>query len=264
MSSRDLNRVLVTGATGFLGFRVVAALLEAGAKVSALIDPEQENKLIGVADKITILHGDLWNRASLKGQSRGHQAIIHLVGSPKVDPARGITYQQVNLTSTRNAINMAIGDGVRYFTLLSVATIFGVLPQEYVYSKRDAEDYLKCSGLQWQIVRAPHLFMPSLQTPLLSLQAALSQLPPLRWLVRRYAPLSVDIAARGIAAATLQAPEQSERILYASHLQRLARPYAGKPLTIRSEELVEHENAMLDETPFGWLPSRDQRRDTIE
>ncbi len=47
--------------------------------------------------------------------------MIHLVGSMRAQPERGLTYHQLNLVSARNVISMAVSDGVPYFVLLSAA-----------------------------------------------------------------------------------------------------------------------------------------------
>lgn len=257
-----IKRVLVTGASGFLGFRVVAALLEAGLEVTVLIRQEQDDKLLSVANRVRIVHSDIWNKASLKGLSRGQDVVIHLVGSTKVDPARGLTYQQINLVSARNVISMAVSDGVLNCILLSAASLPGMLPGQYIFSKREAEEYLQNSGLQWSIVRAPLLYMPSVRRPILGLLSGMAVIPPFRWVVGRYLPLSVDVAARGIAAVAQEMTIQEGRILYANDLRRLAHQNAPRrPLIIRQAMgATQSSDDDLDEVPFGWLPNKPRRR----
>lgn len=260
---QDIRRVLVTGATGFLGFRVAAALLEVGLEVSVLIQPEQEDKLAALTGHVETIFGDLWNRGSLKGLARGQQAVIHLVGSVHAQPARGLTYQHINLVSARNAIGMAVSDGVSRFLLLSVAALPGTLPGEYIRSKRDAEEYLRNSGLQGIVIRAPLLYKPSFGNPVLPLLSILGWLPPFSWLLGRYTPLPVDIAARGIVAALRYPKAYQSRILYARDLRRLARQHPSRtPLIMRPASLSRPKNreADLDEIPFGWTPPTAPRR----
>ncbi|NDJ86008.1 MAG: NmrA family NAD(P)-binding protein, partial [Chloroflexi bacterium] len=69
IQERRRHRVLVTGATGFLGYRVVIALLEIDAQVAVLVRPDRQESLMPLRDRIQILHGDVWNRASLKGRA---------------------------------------------------------------------------------------------------------------------------------------------------------------------------------------------------
>jgi uncharacterized protein YbjT (DUF2867 family) len=262
VKQREIQRVLVTGASGFLGFRVLAALLETGLEVTALIKPEQEDKLATLEGRVRILYGDIWNRASLKGLSRGQHAVVHLVGSVHADPSRGLTYQQINLVSARHAVSMAVGDGVGNFLLLSAAGFPGLLPTEYLRSKRDAEEYLRNSGMHWIIVRPPALFVPSTRRPILQGLGLLGILPPTRWLGGRYLPLAVDIAARGMAAAVKAFQEHRERILYTNNLRTLARRNAPRGALVARPVIItgRSEQEQLDETPFGWLPPNPRRR----
>lgn len=259
---KDIQRVLVTGATGFLGFRVVAALLEAGVEVTVVVRPEQEAKLASFAGRVRVLHGDIWNRGSLKGLARGQNAVVHLVGSTRADPARGLTHQQINLVAARNVIGMAVGDGVLNFALLSVAALPGMLPAEYVRSKRDAEEYLQNSGLHWIIIRPSLLYTPSSGTLMFSLLGLIGRIPPFRWLIGRYTPLAVETAARGIAAAVRNIQDYQGRILYAGDLRRLARRYGRRGALLMRPAIVQNkrEQNESDEPPFGWLPSTPRRR----
>src|SRR5574337_356035 len=99
MLDRNARRVFVTGGTGFLGYRVVRALLEQEAEVTVLIRPEGEEKLGALQGRVHRVHGDVWNPASLRGRARGHAVVVHLVGGAKPDPARGLTFRHLNFVS---------------------------------------------------------------------------------------------------------------------------------------------------------------------
>lgn len=239
----------------------MAALLEGGASVSVVVRPDQQEKIAAIANRVRVLEGDIWNRASLKGLARGHDAVVHLVGSVKSDPARGLTYQQINLVSARHVIGMAVSDGVLNFVFLSATGLPAQLPQDYLRSKRDAEEYLKNSGLEWVIIRAPLLFEPGFRTPILTTLSTLGVLPPISWFTGSMMPLPVDIAARGIASVALRAQDYEQRTLYAANLRRLARRQARGPLVVRPAVLArQRELDKLDETPFGWTPPPHLRR----
>ena len=95
----------------------------------------------------------------------------------------------MNLVSARNVISMAVSDGVPYFILLSAASNPPGASREYLRSKREAEEYLRNSGLRYAVVRAPVLF--DREQPSGAFFAALSRigaLPFLRVFFGRRAP----------------------------------------------------------------------------
>lgn len=250
-----LPRVLVTGPTGFLGYRVMSALLAAGAQVTALVHPDRQDLLQPIADRINVSPADVWNKASLKGRARNHQAIIHLVGSTRADPLQGLTYNQLNLVPARNIINMAVSDGVPYVILLSTVVRPLELSGEYVRNKRDAEIYLHNSGVGWIVVRAGSLFPPH-GHPFLRLAGFLGRIFPINITMGRYLPLSADVAARGFAGLALNPMPYQGRTLYTFHLRRVASKYRFKQPLMHPPSVSGRDTALdpLDEAPFGWLP----------
>ena len=256
MLTRNAGRILVIGGTGFIGYLVINALLEAGAEVTALVRPNDE-KALPPDDRINITYADVWNRASLKGRARNHSAVIHLVGSTHDDPTRGLTHHQINLVSARNVTGMAVSDGVPYMILLSAVVRPGDLPGEYIRSKREAEDYLANSGLDWTVVRAPALFPSITRNPTIRLLSFLGTLFPLSLLLGRLMPLSADIAAWGIAGIALNPTLFQNRVVYANHLRRVAKLSGRNPeplMQISRRKLQDDDPEGLDEPPFGWLP----------
>lgn len=263
MPRRNWNKVFVTGGTSFVGLRVIAALVNAGADVTVLVKPENEEKLGALRRHVRMVSGDVWTVASLKGRSRGQGVVIHLVGSIRAQPSRGLTFQQLNLVSARNTISMAVSDGVPYYVLLSAASRPPSTSVEYLRSKREAEEYLRNSGLRYAIVRAPVLF--DREQPSGAFFAALSRLgalPFLRVFFGRRAPLPVDIAAHGIARAALQLELPRSQVLYAGdlrHLGRLANKEKRSPhRAVKVPGLRHHSDSSSnwtdEEAPFGWLP----------
>jgi len=259
MARRNWNKVFVTGGTSFVGLHVVASLVQAGADVTVLVLPEHEEKLGGLRRHVRMVAGDVWNSASLKGRSRGHGVVLHMVGSIRAQPERGLTFQQLNLVPARNAISMAVSDGVPYFVLLSAATRPPGVSSDYMRSKREAEEYLRNSGLRWIIVRAPMMFEREQRGgSFFSTLSQLGSLPLLRVFLGRRVPLPVEIAARGLAQAALQEELPRSRILYAGDLRYMGRLKKVKPPREKQPPQSRRpKRAALpeDEIPFGWLPN---------
>ncbi|NDJ86634.1 MAG: NAD(P)H-binding protein, partial [Chloroflexi bacterium] len=167
----------------------------------------------------------------------------------------GLTFSQINLVSARNVTGMAVSDGVPLVLLLSTVTRPGDLPGAYVRSKRDAEVYLRNSGLEWTIVRAPALYAPQRSLSLRML-GALGGLFPVNLLFGNMMPLSVDVAARGIAAMVASDAMFRNRVVYARHLRLAARQTQYRSPLQRPQYVTDPDPEGLDEPPFGWFPPR--------
>ncbi len=251
------RRVFVAGGTGFLGYRVVRALLDEGAEVTVLVRPDSEEKLGALRGQVRWLHGDAWNPGSLRGRARGHAAVIHLIGGVKPDPARGLTFRQLNTVSARNVTQMAVNDGVPHLILLSASAAPIGVSGEYIESKREAERHLRNSGLAWTIIRAPLLYVPGGErNSLYRVFTILSLIPLFGLPFTARAPMAVDTAARGIASLAMSADSFQTRLIGPRQLRRFGRASERKhtPESIRLVPDIGDQD--IDEPPFGWLPPR--------
>ncbi len=214
------KRILVTGGGTFLGNYIAAALLAEGADVSLLVRPGAEDRLGPLAQRTRWHSADVWNPASLRGRSRGHQSVIHTVGSMNADPAQGLNHHWLNLISARNVANMCVSDGCGHMVLMSTVNAPWI-NNRYVRAKREAEAYIERVGLRPTIIRAPLAYVRGQRRhPFYWLMTSLGSVPPTSWLIfGRIAPLPIDILARGVARITLD-PQATKRIYYRRELRR--------------------------------------------
>ena len=96
-------RVLVTGATGFVGRSVVTQLLEAGHQVAALTRDRARAGMLPTSG-VTVVRGDVLDASSLVPACQGADAIIHLVAVIR-ETGRDKTFARVNVEGTRNVMS---------------------------------------------------------------------------------------------------------------------------------------------------------------
>jgi len=260
--ARYSRGILVTGGGTFLGDNIAAALLAEGAKVSLLVRPGAEDKLGPLAQHTRWSTADVWSPASLRGKARLHSAVIHTVGSLTADPAQGLSYRRLNFESARNVANMCVSDGVERIILLSGVSAPWI-HRAYIRSKREAEEYIRRTGLRATIVRAPLLYAPGRSRPLFYRTLSLiGALPPLSWIyLGKIAPIAVDTLARGVAKLALF-PDEGWRIVYARDLRTRLRRGMPRQASASMETYIPQRaddespyDALDEDLPFGWSPS---------
>lgn len=79
-------KILVTGASGFIGRRVVAEFLREGHAVRALIRTGTDVSTLPWAQEVEVQRGDVRAPQSLQQAVAGVDAVVHLAGSPSADP----------------------------------------------------------------------------------------------------------------------------------------------------------------------------------
>ncbi|HTG39920.1 NAD(P)-dependent oxidoreductase [Sphingomonas sp.] len=157
--------ILVTGATGLVGERLLPRLLESGADCRVLVR-SGKNGPAGVP----AVEGDLFDPASLAVAVAGVSAIIHLAAVFRTQDTDLIW--KSNLEGTRNLIAAAQAHAPdARFIMASTSNVYdrnsprpgretdAVEPQDaYPASKVAAERALFESGLNWAVLRLPFVY----------------------------------------------------------------------------------------------------------
>src|ERR1700677_1139640 len=111
-------KVLVTGATGFLGSHLVASLLANGDLVVALCRDEEPDL---VDQGVTVKRGDVLDKASVLAAARGCEGIYHAAGKVSRDPKDAEELYKVHVEGTRNVLSAAREAGVRRVVVASTS-----------------------------------------------------------------------------------------------------------------------------------------------
>lgn len=154
-----MQRIFVTGATGFVGHAVVRALLAHGFLVRCLVRPGSEALLKGF-ESIDRVPGDVLEPDGLPPSVEGCAAVIHLVGIIREQRASGVTFDRLHTQATANMLGVAREAGVkRYIQMSAVGTRSGAVSR-YHRTKWQAEEVVRASALDWTIIRPSLIFGP--------------------------------------------------------------------------------------------------------
>lgn len=121
----DSQKVLVTGATGFIGGHLARRLVsEKRAAVRALVrNPSKAAELAKLG--VEIWQADVGDFASIERAVQGCQVVIHAAAQVSSVPERE-TFVRSNISGTENLLRAAARAGVSRFVHLSSIAVFGL------------------------------------------------------------------------------------------------------------------------------------------
>ena len=131
------RKVLVTGGAGFIGSHCCEALVARGIEVVVIddfndfYDPKiKEANLAKIADKITLVRGDIRDEALVEQIFGGHRfdAVFHLAARagvrPSIDDPK--LYFTTNIDGTFNLLDACRHHGVKRFIFASSSSVYGI------------------------------------------------------------------------------------------------------------------------------------------
>ena len=209
-----MRRVLVTGATGFVGRAVVAALAGSGNAVRAAVRSDPNPPFAGNVE--VARHADLSQPIDWRPLIEGAEIVIHLAGIAHITTNLAADlYDRVNHLATAQAAAAARELGVRHFILVSSIRAQCGPASDHVLTERDralptdaygrsklaAEAAVVSSGVPFTVLRPVLLYGPGVKGNFATLvRAASSPWPlPIRSFTNRRTLLGIEnfIAALG-------------------------------------------------------------------
>lgn len=196
--------VAVTGATGFLGLHLIAALAQAGARIRILArrDPTHEF-WSGIA--FETIHGSLEDPAALTRLVTGADAVVHAAGLISAPNRAAFLRTNCGGTAALAAAARQYAPGAQF---IYVSTLAARKPDisDYAFSKHAGEEAIRTAyagaAQNFTIIRPPALYGPWDKATLSIFQAAALPIVPV--LSRgRVTVLHVTDAATAIATLAL-------------------------------------------------------------
>jgi nucleoside-diphosphate-sugar epimerase len=198
--------VFVTGGTGYVGRRLIPALLERGHRVRALVRPGSEGRLPRGPE--TIL-GSALDRRTFAAHIAPSDTFVHLVGTPRPSPAKARQFGDVDLASAREALKAAVDPGVAHFVYVSVAQPAPIM-RAYIAARAEAEALIRASGLRATILRPWYVLGPGHRWPhaLQPMYWLLERIPSTRAGAQRLGLVKLDQMVRALVAAVENPPDR--------------------------------------------------------
>ena len=192
--------VLVTGAAGFVGRRVVRALRHRGWRVRGLLRSPRNASLIEDAGAEVAL-GDVTDPTAMEASLAGVSHLVHLVAI--IRERGGHTFTQVNGDATRSLVEMAGRAGVERLVHLSAIGAQDNPRLPYLFSKWRGEEAVAQGSIPFTILRPSILFGEGDEffNPLAAAVKALPVTPIIGSGKVAFEPLSVDDLAEIVANA---------------------------------------------------------------
>jgi len=194
-------KVLVTGATGFVGREIVRQLHQGGHSIRILARRSASPRAQEAVSRYgaEAYPGDVLQAATLDGAASEMEAAIHLVGI--IAEVGESTFENVHTRGTGNILAAVRRAGVRRFIQMSALGTRPAAASRYHQTKWAAEELVRRSGLDFTIFRPSLIYGPEDQ--FVSLFARIIRLSPVVPLLgsprARFQPVSVEVVAAAFA-----------------------------------------------------------------
>jgi len=205
-----VSRVVVTGASGFIGTALIPRLVAAGHLPRLIV---RQPPAAPPAPPVEVIAGDLTSPASLRAAIAGANAVVHLgaaTSAGRLDPA--VAYR-VNVGGTTALIEACRAAGCRRVVVLSTQHVHLPRCGTYGRTKRIADALFAGSGLDVTILRPSLVYGPGSRGVFVKLARLVRRLPvipvvgPGTWHLR---PLYLDDLLT-LIVETLARPDVSGR-----------------------------------------------------
>ncbi|MBN2069005.1 MAG: SDR family oxidoreductase [Opitutales bacterium] len=149
-----MKRILLAGATGYLGSHILTELLDRGVEVIAVA--RTKTKITISHPLLTIVEAQLTNPESIEGIAANADAVISCVGITRQKD--NLTYMDVDYQANQNLLDEALASGVEKFIYVSVLNGQKLRKLKICEAKEKFADSLKASGLDYTVVRPNGFF----------------------------------------------------------------------------------------------------------
>lgn len=137
---QPINKILITGGTGFLGAYIIKNLVEKGMLVRAIRRSANLPLFIdkNILNKVEWLEGDVLDVVSLDEAMKGIDAVIHAAAIVSFSKDNRKEMYAVNVDGTTNVINAALDNNVKRLVHVSSVAALGRTTKTETISEKKA------------------------------------------------------------------------------------------------------------------------------
>lgn len=117
-------KILVTGATGYIGQQLVKALTERQNTVHILVR-DMHSPNIPQHDNIRVFKGDITEPASINSAIAGCERVFHAAAFAKLTAKDSSVFFKINVEGTKNILEASLKHGVKKLVYTSSGSVFG-------------------------------------------------------------------------------------------------------------------------------------------
>ena len=160
-----MNDIFITGGTGYIGTRMIKALLkEGGYRVKVVVRKGSEPNIPAGCEIIT---GNALAAESYQQHIPPESTFVHLVGVAHPSPSKKDQFKKIDLVSIQVAVQAAKSAGVSHFVYVSVSQYPSNIMKEYQMVRAEGERLLEKSGMPCSFIRPWYVLGPGHWWPII-------------------------------------------------------------------------------------------------
>lgn len=261
------RRIVLLGATGFVGHALVPRLARDGHRLTLLTRNRARHRELALVPGTRLVDADVHDPAVLARHLAGAEVAINLVGILNGRRDDGRDFQRAHVELTEKLVAACRAAGVPRLLQMS-ALGAGEGTSFYLRSRGEAEERVRASGLAWTIFR-PSVIFGREDGLFFRFAALLRHLPvlPLARADALFQPVFVGDVARAMARSVVHPSSIGqcyelggpERLTLAEIVQQTARMLGLRRWVLPLPDALGHLQARVGE----WLPGKPITRDNF-